>query len=318
MSAQLTALLGALWLAAGPPRTTPGVPEPRFLFDIATAIGSSESTWATLAYDRKHDELFAVFGGQVHVFNGAGMETYTFGGDGDLGLVERVAVLESGDLLLISSEGGRRAILRCDFAGTRLGTLELTGLPASFAGFVPDRILAREARVYLAQAGTMRLVVADLEGKVDQVLDLGALVRSEHAGLPIGLNGFWVGDQGDLLFTMPLAFTAFVMSPAKELRQFGSRGSTPGKFNVVGAAAFDEQGNVFLLDRLRSVVQEFDPDLKFVQEFGYRGTGPTNLVAPYDLAVGNGKIFVSQAGRRGVKVFQYDVAAEPPGGASGG
>jgi hypothetical protein len=77
---------------------------------------------------------------------------------------------------------------------------------------------------------------------------------------------------------------------------------------------------VFVLDRLRSVVIVFDPSLKFVVEFGYRGDGPTNLIAPYDLAVGNGKVFVSQARDRGVKVFQYDFSAraDKPSGASGG
>jgi hypothetical protein len=74
----------------------------------------------------------------------------------------------------------------------------------------------------------------------------------------------------------------------------------------------DDQGNLFVLDRLRSVVMVFDPDLTFQLEFGYRGEGPSNLIAPYDLAVGNGKVFVSQARDRGVKVFHYQVAKDAP------
>jgi len=133
------------------------------------------------------------------------------------------------------------------------------------------------------------------------------------------MNGFWVDAQGRFVFTMPYAFTAFVMSPSGELTQFGSRGSAPGKFNVVGAVATDEQGNLFILDRLRSVVLVFDPNFKFVYEFGYRGEGPTSLIAPYDLAVGNGKVFVSQARDRGVKVFRYGpVAPVATPGARGG
>ena len=65
----------------------------------------------------------------------------------------------------------------------------------------------------------------------------------------------------------------------------------------------------------------FDPSLRFVLEFGYRGDDPTNLIAPFDLAVGNGKVFVSQARDRGVKVFQYDMtkpAPPPPLGAPRG
>jgi hypothetical protein len=126
------------------------------------------------------------------------------------------------------------------------------------------------------------------------------------------MNGLWVDGQGNYYFTMPLSFTAFVMSPERALRQFGSRGSSPGRFNIAGSIVTDERGWIFVLDRLRSVVMVFDPALQFVFEFGYRGDGPSNLIAPFDLAVGNGKIFVSQARSRGVKIFQYDFSKPAP------
>ena len=158
----------------------------------------------------------------------------------------------------------------------------------------------------------MRVVVTDGEGAVIQTHDLAALVRKKDPDLKVGMNGFWVDGQGNFIFTLPYAFTAFVLSPTGVLRQFGSRGSSPGKFNIVGSVAADERGWLFVLDRLRSVVLVFDPSLRFVLEFGYRGDGPTNLIAPFDLAVGNGKVFVSQARNRGVKVFQYDFSRPPP------
>lgn len=335
MAHAIAALLGALSLVAAPARPAPGarpapaaepapVAEPQFLFDIATAGGASESTWASLAYDRKHDELFAVFRGQVHVFNGAAMETFTFGGDGDLGSVERVGLLEDGDILLITRVGGARAVVRCDFRGERLGPFEAKPVPEAFAGFEADRIQVQGERVYLVQTGAMRVLVTDLQGHVEEAHDLADLVRVKDPAIKIGMNGFWADAQGGMVFTMPYAFTAFALSPSGELRRFGTRGSSPGKFNIVGAVAADELGNLFILDRLRSVVMMFDPALKFVVEFGYRGDGPSNLVAPYDVVVGNGKVFVSQARDRGVKVFRYEGLARAPttavsaGGASGG
>jgi hypothetical protein len=315
MALAVATLLGVLALGAGP-AAPGGPPAPAFLFDIATAAGTSESTWAALAYDRSHDELFATFGGLVHVFNGAAMESYTFGGDGDLGQAQRVAVLESGEMLLLTSLGGRRVIVRCDYRGDRLGKFELRGLPAGFVNFEPDRIQVQGERIYLAQTGAMRVAVTDLQGQVLQAHDLASLVRAADPEIKLGMSGFSVDDQGRLYFSMPLAFTAFVMSPGGELRRFGTRGSSPGRFNIVGAIAADEQGYVFVLDRLRSVVMQFTPALRFVQEFGYRGDLPTSLIAPYDLVVGNGKIFVSQAGDRGVKVFHYQ--APPPAAAPKG
>jgi hypothetical protein len=323
MAHAITALLGALSLLATPAQPSSSKPapppEPQFLFNIATSGGAAESTWASLAYDRKHDELFVVTGGVVRVFNAAAMESYSFGGD-DLGSAERVALLEGGDILLLTHLGGRRAILRCDFRGERIGPLEVRPLPAAFAGFEADRVLVQGEKVYLVQTGLMRVVVTDLLGRVEQSYDLERLVRQKDPEIKVGMNGFWVDAQGRFVFTMPYAFATFVMTPSGELTQFGSRGSAPGKFNVVGAVATDEQGNLFILDRLRSVVIVFDPNLRFVYEFGYRGDGPTSLIAPYDLAVGNGKIFVSQARDRGVKVFRYGTVAPvaAPAGARGG
>jgi len=182
-------------------------------------------------------------------------------------------------------------------------------IPEAFSGFEADRIQVQGDKVYLVQVGLMRVVVTDFLGQVEQAIDLASLVREKDPAIKTGMNGFWADAEGNFIFTMPYAFTAFVMSPSGELRRFGSRGSAPGKFNIVGAVTADERGYLFLLDRLRSVVMMFDPALKFVVEFGYRGEGPSNLIAPYDIAVGNGKVFVSQARDRGVKVFHYQAPA---------
>ena len=309
MAISLTPVLAALLLAAAQadaPKPPPPPPDPQFLFDLATSVGASGSTWASLVYDRKHDELFTVHAGLVHIFNDAGMETYVFGGDGDMGAPERVGLLENGEILVLTNMGGGRAIIRCDYRGERLGMFDPAPLPKELGAFDPDRIRVANGKVHLVESSSMRVLVTDADAKVEQLVDLGAILRKRDPDLKIGLNGFWVDGQGNFYFTAPLSFTAFVMSPARELRQFGSRGSSPGRFNIAGAIATDERGWIFVLDRLRSVVIVFDPSLKFMLEFGYRGDGPENLIAPFDLAVGNGKVFVSQARDRGVKVFQYD------------
>ena len=297
---------GLLAVASGAPP-----PEPRPLFELATPTGLAASTWASLAYDRQHDELFAVYDGFVHVFNVAGMETFRFGGDSEAGAVQRVAILENGEFLLLSSLDGRPAIVRCDFRGERLGRLELKPLPEGFADFRPDRILVQGGKVHLVESQRMRVVVADEQGAVEKTHDLASAIRAVEPQARLGMNGFWVDAQGTMYATLPYSFTTFVLTPGQPPRQFGTRGSSPGKFNIVGAITTDEKGTIFVLDRLRSVVMVFTPELKFVLEFGYRGDGPENLTAPFDIAVGNGKIFVSQARSRGVKAFEYDPAWKP-------
>jgi DNA-binding beta-propeller fold protein YncE len=85
---------------------------------------------------------------------------------------------------------------------------------------------------------------------------------------------------------------------------FGQRGSAPGKFNVVGGIARDARGNFYVADMLKSAILVFDREYQFVKEFGYRGYGPGNLVAPASLAASEDKLFVAQVPRRGVSVFR--------------
>jgi len=311
MTQAVVALVGLLALGAGPAKPSP-IAEPRFHFDIATASGAATSTWASLAYDREHDELFAVFGGLVHVFNGSGMESYAFGGDGDLGAVERLTLLPGGDLLLLTALEGRRVVLRTDYRGEKLRAVQIDPMPDGFDGFVVERLQVQGDKLYWVQTNPMRVVVTDLNGQLAQAYDLNGLVSARSPEIRLGMSGFHADPQGNMIITLPYAFLAFVVSPAGALKQFGVRGSSPGKFNVVGAVTVDENGYLFVLDRLRSVVMIFDQNQKFVVEFGYRGDGPKNLIAPYDLAVGNGKVFVSQARDRGVKVFSYEVRQPAP------
>ena len=87
---------------------------------------------------------------------------------------------------------------------------------------------------------------------------------------------------------------------------FGSPGSAPGKFGVVAGITTDKFGNVFVSDRLRSVVMIFDSKFNFQTEFGYRGTQPDSLIVPDDIVVDDekGLLYVAQAANRGVSVFK--------------
>ena len=119
------------------------------------------------------------------------------------------------------------------------------------------------------------------------------------------IRGLSVDQTGAILFTVPMQFRAYVVSPDGQFRGFGKKGSAPGRFNVVGPIVRDENGFIYVGDMLRSVVMVFDPDLKFVREFGYRGGRPWNLATPADLAIGGGMLFVSSMSpKKGIVVFR--------------
>jgi hypothetical protein len=94
------------------------------------------------------------------------------------------------------------------------------------------------------------------------------------------------------------------MSPAGEIRGFGQKGSAPGKFNIVGGITRDDAGNFYVADLLKSAILVFDPELRFVKEFGYRGSAPGSLAAPEEIVAAGEKLFVSNRGRKGVSVFR--------------
>jgi len=304
-------------LALTPAVAAAGTVDLSFVFDLATVNGRLPSSWARLSYDREHQEVFVLHAGVVRVFNQAGMEIHRFGDDGDLGGIEAVAPLDSGEILVLSNVDGHRKILRCNFRGERVGELKLSGLPPAVeAAFEPETMVHQGRTLYLWDARHRTAVALDEDGRFLREYRLDELVKTDpRKRADSAVFGFGVDADGDLLFTMPMIFTAFVISPSGEVRSFGKRGSAPGRFNVVGAITSDEKGNLFLTDRLRCVVMIFDRSFQFLGEFGYRGEDDGELIMPSDLVVANDLVFVAQAAERGVRVYRVKWA-EPVGPAT--
>lgn len=308
------ALPGAPAKPAAPP--APQL-EVAFEADLSTPNGRVPLTWPSLAIDRANAEVFVIAEGFVRIFDATGMETHRFGDDGAMGQIARVAVLDDGQLVVLTTRDGKRTCIRCDFRGEPLEEFWLTGLPQALADFQPDLLVYRDGRLYFAERGTMRVVVTDVTGAFRQAIALrdivAAGVQADLERRPAAsMDAFNVDDHGNLLFTMSTMFAAGIVSPSGGLRLFGARGSRPGTFNIIGAIDADEQGNLYVTDRLRSVVSVWDRALHPVGEFGYRGDGDSNLITPYEVVVGNGRVYVAQAAKRGVKAFRVRVVAPDP------
>ncbi|MFY3742673.1 hypothetical protein ACOQFB_02090 [Anaeromyxobacter sp. Red801] len=270
-----------------------------YLYDVAALDGPIAMSWATLGYDAARRELYVIAPGEgVRVFNRTGVEVYRFGDEGQLGWVRGVAVIENGDLLLLSERDGPR-VLRADFRGTQTGELQFSA-PASLGAFTPTRLAYRDGLVYLADTVKLKLLVTDLRGATVRAVDLAKLALEGASADGNELHGFSVDPRGNVLFTIPTLFHAYVLAPDGTVRVFGQRGSRPGLFNVVGPIVADEEGNIFVADQLRRVVMVFGPDLQFA---GESAGGAAGLVIPSEMAVGNGVLFVSQGGNRGVSAF---------------
>jgi hypothetical protein len=314
----LRTLIAALMLGPTLAAATGSV-ESSFMYRLSDFSGPTGTSWAALAYDRHGGEVHVVEDGRVRVFDGSGMEVYRYGGDDLLGYVLSVAPLADGDLFALVRKDAEVQLWRCDFRGRPDVRFELAAIPSGFGdGFAPNAIATNGRSLHVADLGSMKVLVLELDGSVRTTLDVAGLLGfGEAKRRDTGMSGFSVDLDGNLLFTVATAFTAHVVSPRGEIRTFGSAGSTPGRFNIVGGIASDQAGNLFVTDVLRSVVMVFDRKLEFLHEFGHRGSDEAGLNGPRDVVAAGGRVFVSQNARRGVSVFRISIGTSGRGTASG-
>jgi hypothetical protein len=292
------AIAGASSAARGP------AVQSSFLYSLDDGSARRTLGWAALNWDATASELLVVSGGVVDIFNDNGLISFSFE-ENAFGTPIDVVAMEDGDLYVLAAHEGRSRLVRCNYRGEPAGIVELTGLAAEFAdGFNPGNLVVRGGRIYLADRNSMKVAVIDAAGAATASYDLGAIIglgpRDRTEAM---MRGFAVDAKGNLLFTVASVFSAFVVTPEGKSRSFGSRGSSPGKFNIATGIASDDDGHLFITDSLRSVVMVFDSStLRFLGEFGYRGDDPENLISPSNVVVGNGRVYVSQS-RGAVKAF---------------
>ena len=271
-----------------------------FQYPLADSVGKMSFGWSPLTWDATASELYVVDGsnGVVDVFNDNGMIIYTFGDSAAFGRVAGVAVLPGGEPLVLGSGTDGYQLVRCNFRGEPVGKIEPRDVPKAFAeGFRPDSIAVAQDRIYLADQNAMKVLLLALDGSYQNSFELSRMI-----GIPEGkaademMRGFSVDRDGNMLFTVATLFQAYVLSPEGAVRAFGQKGSLPGRFNIAGGIAADDDGHLFVTDTLRCVVMVFDREsFRFLGEFGNRGSGPGNLISPLGIAVGNGRVYVTQS-----------------------
>jgi hypothetical protein len=304
-------LAAFLFLAPFPARASAEV-KSTYLYSLANFFGKVPYSDVRIRVDRTRDEVYVVERGIVRVFNEAGMEFFWFGDSPELGSIYDLAIDDKGDLFLLSfdrtqPENPKYFLIRCNYRGDAKEKLAVSGLPAEFSGFFPNYMFYRNGNFFFLSSSGMRVVVTDRNGLFLKGYDLADILEIPEKDRPnTEIFGFTLDSEGNMLFTVPVLFKAYVVSPnGKVAGAFGKSGSAPGLFGIVSGIAKDDKGNFYVVERLRSVVMVFDKEFRFLKEFGYRGDKPGNLIRPNELAMGNsGKLYVTQVRSRGVSVFQ--------------
>jgi len=291
--------------------TSPAAGEVRadYLYNLSDFNGAVPCSWVKFAVDSERKEIYVSnpSDSTVRVFNDAGMELYSFGDDGELGNIRDLTLDGNGNLLILSGLGEGFTVIRADFRGEQKGKMAFSNLPPGYlSGFSPDRMVYRDGTLYLVDKNAKRVLVTDQQGAYKTGYDLGEILKlTEKKKRDSAIIGFTVDRDGDLLFTIPVFFSAYVVSPDHKVRSFGVSGSSPGKFNIIGGIVTDSRGYLYVADTLCCVVSVFDKkDFSFKGDFGYRGLDLGGLIAPMELAAMNDKIYVTQSMNRGVSVYK--------------
>jgi len=309
----LTLLAGAAAFAACLLAFSPATAQPvrgSYIYTLSGFTGAIRQDWSRIAVDRERGEVYALYQNMARIFNDSGMEVYRFGEDLDVGQILDVAVDERGDVLLLTYRDQVTTIVRCDYRGRAIAEIALTGFPTALRDFAPNRMAYRNGLLYLASTMGLIAAVTDRDGRFTRAYDLFRLLELEEKDRgATELAGFSVDADGNILFTVPVMFRAFVLAPDGSIAAFGKPGSAPGGFNIVGGIARDRKGNIVVIDRLKASVLVFDKTFKFVTQFASYGRKPSQLVFPDDLAIGtDDRIYVTQSGKKGISVFKltYD------------
>jgi DNA-binding beta-propeller fold protein YncE len=285
-----------------------------YLYNLSSFTGTIPYEDVRIFSDRETNEIYVSNRGErsVRIFNENGMEVYNFGDDENLGSILDGQVEKDGNILLLTyamqGSGSKYLISRCNFRGDPKSTIEIKNLPSEFSDISPERLILRGEKLYLADPNKMKVVVTDINGAFKDGYDLAAILElKEQQRADTGIGGFSVDQQGNIFFTIPVFFRAYKLTPDRQLTDFGRKGSGPGRFNVISGIVSDDNGYIYVADKLKCVVMIFDKNFTFQNEFGYRGLRPGRLIVPINLEIdAKGRLYVTQMRKRGISVFQIN------------
>jgi DNA-binding beta-propeller fold protein YncE len=274
------------------------------------------SQWARIDYDQQNNEIYTLNprSNEVQIFNREGMKIFTFGGDGDIPSLIDVTAGDGGRIYGLPRRIGAIEVRVFNYRGLPESVIVPQGLPEELQHFRASRIEYQDGKLYLLDSKAMKLILLSRDGTVLKIHDFGEKLREiadrsdpdKKKSIELDIGDFSLDPNGNIYFTAPLIFTAFRVNGDGTVNSFGRSGSGPGKFGVVAGIAADEQGNIYVADRLRSVVLLFNSDFKFQGEFGYRGGLPEDLLVPDSIAIdqkGN-RVFVAQGANKGVGAYK--------------
>ncbi len=157
-------------------------------------------------------------------------------------------------------------------------------------------------RVYVTDGNNFRVLEYSTGGNFVKTFVDKNLGKKVGAFVPVGVA---VGQKGDVYISDVFYQRVLVFDQDGKFKfQFGSPGSTPGKFQYANDLTVDKNGNVYVSDSNNSRVEVFDPKGKFLYMLGTSGGAKADMALPRGIDTDkNGRIFVVDTFQHKVQVF---------------
>lgn len=282
----LGAMLGLAGCASGPSAVAP------------TAKPTSYAFWPQ-APDKPYVQFVKSYGSSTDVAPSkeTALDKIVFGSDAARGsaIIKPYGVaMKNGKIYVCDIRSNALAVLDLRKKQTRLiGVSGVTQVKNPVAVAVAD-----DGMIYVADNEQASVLVFDANEKFSRVI-------GHPKFKPAGVATF-----GDRLYVTDMAtqcVEVYGRRDGKLIGKIGGVGDGDGQFRLPLGVATDREGNVYVADMMRCVLQKFSPEGSFVWSAGTLGDAVGCFVRPKHVAVDSeGIIYVVDAAFQNVQMFDKD------------
>ena len=188
-----------------------------------------------------------------------------------------IAIDSKGDVWVTDTGNNRIEEFKENGEYVRQAGVEGTGKLKAPQGIAVDS----SGNVWVVDTGDNRVV--EFNEKGEYVREAAKTVGSKELSEPLGVatdksGDVWVTDANN---HRVVEFS----SSGASIKEFGSQGTTNGKFERPAGISIDSEGNIWVSDYSEDRVQEFNSKSEYLTKFGSVGSNGGQLSKPYFVAI---------------------------------
>ena len=193
----------------------------------------------------------------------------------------------------------------CDVGRRMVEVLDLVN--HTFGYLTRDRRLMNPVNIYIEADGTK--YVGDPTAGAVFVFDRNNTLKAMF-GRELNIAPVDVVVRGQQCYITDFNSNQIVVldkTTGKEVTRIGKEGEEEGQFKLISDLALDEEGNIYVTDKVNARITEFDKSGIFLRTIGKLGDYAADFVRPKGIAIDNdGRIWVVDAAPEVAKIYNRE------------